>query len=344
MKIFKNILKKSILPLFSIGFIGSGFQLQAQQQLTQNISVLFIGNSYTFKNDMPFIFQKMANQVGVEAYVDTVVKGGQNLAYHANNPVTYEKIRSRNWTYIVIQGHSNEFATPHSEIEKKSRMSLSRIVDSIRSNNSCTKVILYMTWGYKNGNKNWEPINTYDKMQDMIIENYEWMSNDFNLMIAPVGVAWSEIRKNHPDINLYVSDEKHPSIIGSYLSASIFFTTILRKSPVGNPIQIDIPSKIKGTIEEQAYKTVSSHYNKWRNYPDKNILDPGFDVVISNKSGTIYDNSKGGVSTIYKLSDGQSFDVKNPEFTLKGRNNKITITQILDNVCRSISLKRTIQL
>src|SRR5690554_1513108 len=100
-------MKVRILFIISL-FFYSG--IMAQQSVQENISVLFIGNSYTFMNDMPFMFQKMAQAEGVNAYVDTVVHGGKNLQYHASRKETYDKIRSRNWTYVIIQGHSNEFA------------------------------------------------------------------------------------------------------------------------------------------------------------------------------------------------------------------------------------------
>lgn len=341
---FTNALRKILPILLSTTSFFITSYTNAQEDLKQDISVLFIGNSYTFKNDMPYIFQKMAYEVNVNAFVDLSVKGGENLEYHANNPETYEKINSRNWSYVIIQGHSNEFATPHSDIDKKSKVYLGRIIDSIRRNNTCTKIILYMTWGYQNGNRNWEPIDSYEKMQDMIIENYEWMSNVYNTIISPVGVAWQEIRNNHPDINLYYSDKKHPSLYGSYLAASTFFTTILRKSPVGNPIQIDIPSNIKWALETQAYKTVSSKYAKWKNFPEKYPITNGFDVVIANKNGKIYDRSDGGVSTIYQLSTGEVLDEKNPEFILKDKLSSITITQVIDNICRASELSRRIKL
>ncbi len=334
-------MKLRILFIISL-FFYSG--IMAQQTIQENISVLFIGNSYTFMNDMPFMFQKMAKEEGVNAYVDTVVHGGKNLQYHASRKETYEKIRSRNWTYVVIQGHSNEFATPKTDIEKKSKMYLSQLIDSVRTNNSCTKIALYMTWAYSTGNKNWEPIDTYDKMQNMVKDNYMWMARDFNTVVAPVGFVWQDVRKKMKSLNLYMEDEKHPNLYGSFIAASTFLMTITKKSPVGSPIQLDMNPDTKEFIEREVFAIVSD-YQKWRNFADELPITPGFDaVVMNNRKVKLFDNSKGGLEVTYKINSTIELDELNPEFQISKKDTSITIQQEVREVCKSFTLTRKIEL
>lgn len=314
-----------------------------QQTIKENISVLFIGNSYTFMNDMPFIFQKMAKEEGYNAYVDTLVHGGKNLQYHADRKETYEKIRSRNWTYVVIQGHSNEFATPKTEIEKKSKVNLGRIIDSVRTNNSCTKIVLYMTWAYKNGNPNWEPINSYEKMQNMVAENYMWVAKDFNAIVCPVGIIWEDVRKKMKNLNLYIEDEKHPNLYGSFISAATFFTTITKQSPVGSPIKIDLAKDTKEFIEREVF-AIASEFSRWRNYGDDYKITPGFDVVVTNRKVQIYDNSKGGLEIDYKINGTPFSNLNDPSITLSRKDSSLVVLQEVKDVCRSVSLMRKIEL
>lgn len=42
----------------------------------------------------------------------------------------------------------------------------------------------------------------------------------------PVGVAWSRVRSERPDIELYAADGSHPSYAGSYLAAAVICTTL----------------------------------------------------------------------------------------------------------------------
>lgn len=336
----KLVIFSALITLFCSTAMG---QEIVRGEVKQNISVLFIGNSYTFMNDMPFIFQKMAEAEGINAYVDTVVQGGKNLQYHSTRKETYEKISSRNWTYVVIQGHSNEFATPKTEIEAKSKMYLSRIIDSVRTNNSCTKVILYMTWAYKNGNKNWESIDSYDKMQNMVKDNYMLMAKDFNTIVSPVGYVWQDIRNKKKDLNLYIEDEKHPNLYGSFISAATFFMTITKLSPIGNPIQIDLKPETKEFIEREVYSIVSE-YSKWRNNAPEFKLIPGFDVIVNNRNVRILDNSLGGVSVSYKINNSLDFEQLDPEFNITRKDNELIIQQDVKDVCKSATLIRKIEL
>lgn len=315
----------------------------AQQSVQENISVLFIGNSYTFMNDMPFMFQKMAQAEGVNAYVDTVVHGGKNLQYHASRKETYDKIRSRNWTYVIIQGHSNEFAAPKTEIEKKTRMYLSQIIDSVRINNNCTKIALYMTWAYNTGNKNWEPIDTYEKMQNKVGENYMWMARDFNTVVSPVGFVWQDVRTKMKNLNLYAEDGKHPNLYGSYIAASTFLLTITKKSPVRNAIQLDINPETKEFIEREVFAIVSD-YQKWRNFADEVPVLPGFDVVVTNKKVQLFDNSRGGLEVSYKVNNTLEIDELNPEFMLPKKTSSLIIQQEVREICKSYTLTRKIEL
>jgi hypothetical protein len=107
-------------------------------------SVLFIGNSFTFMNSMPFMFRDIAESQGKKVFVDTVVEGGKDFDYHAHSEETYRAIKSRKWDYVIIQGHSNELAQPESIVNKKSLPFAKQIVDSIQGNSSCTQVVLYL--------------------------------------------------------------------------------------------------------------------------------------------------------------------------------------------------------
>jgi hypothetical protein len=51
--------------------------------------------------------------------------------------------------------------------------------------------------------------------------------------IAPVGTAFRLFQKEHPEISIYTSDNKHPSAVGTYLAACVFFKMMTGESPLG---------------------------------------------------------------------------------------------------------------
>lgn len=86
-----------------------------------------------------------------------------------------------------------------------------------------------MTWGHKNGNTHQTdyPLDdTYEMMQERIYTTYTDMAYENGGLLAPVGVAWREVRRNYPEIELYIEDNFHPSLAGSYLAANTLYATM----------------------------------------------------------------------------------------------------------------------
>jgi len=218
--------------IFLILFLSS-FRLYAQTTKTDSLSILFIGNSFTHMNDMPSIFSKLAVAKGKTVHVEKNTQAGASFHVHTSRLDMFEKIKSRKWDYIVLQAFSREFCHPKEYIDTASIPYFSQILDTIKTNHSCTNLLLYNTWAYKNGFAEREEINTFEKMQDSIICGYRYVAEKFSIPIVPVGMVWKYVRETNPNLNLYVEDEAHPNKLGSYLSACTFFASIFDESPEG---------------------------------------------------------------------------------------------------------------
>ena len=189
----------------------AGAQLAAQD----TTSVLFIGNSLTFMNEMPNTFREIAKSKGKTVHVERVTEGGKSMDWHSKQEKTYAAIRSRKWDYVILQELSNTPAQPDTKTETISLPFFRQLSDSIRKNAECTQIMLYMTWGYKNGNSQWAEINTYELMQTRISNTYLRYSDILSAQLSPVGAVWSQVRKNYPALELYDPDNFHPSPLGS---------------------------------------------------------------------------------------------------------------------------------
>ena len=63
------------------------FSLNSMLHFAQEeTSVLFIGNSFTFMNDMPSIFKEIAESKGKKVFVDHQLKSGDLVLFLANLP------------------------------------------------------------------------------------------------------------------------------------------------------------------------------------------------------------------------------------------------------------------
>eukprot|EP00936_MAST-01D_sp_MAST-1D-sp1_P000723 g723.t1 len=70
------------------------------------ISVLFIGNSYTSRNNLPGATCELLRQCGVKMEWRSVSAGGATLRKHILQGEAVRAVRSRAWDYIVVQEQS----------------------------------------------------------------------------------------------------------------------------------------------------------------------------------------------------------------------------------------------
>jgi len=214
--------------LIAIHFITS-FGI-AQQEL----NVLFIGNSYTYANDLPNMLVQLASAMGDQVHVDSKTNGGYTFQMHTQDPVTYQKINDQAWDYVVIQGQSQEPSFPYQQVNTQSLPYATQLADSVYSNHSCAQVNFFMTWGRENGDPQWDSINTFYKMNARLRDAYLRIADSSNGSVSPVGSAWRYVRETQPSIQLYVGDGSHPSVAGTYLAASVFYVTLFHKAITPN--------------------------------------------------------------------------------------------------------------
>ncbi|MEY4522286.1 MAG: hypothetical protein RIT10_1471, partial [Bacteroidota bacterium] len=223
---------------------------------TEKKNILFIGNSYTHYNNMPKIFDQLASSKGYDLNVEMFAKSSHTCKMHSERKDLYEKIGSKKWDYVVFQGFSRELFYRPAHLDTSFLPYFNRIIDSIYSNHSCTNVLLYQTWGYKNGYELDSNQVSYQEMSDRIAMGYQYVSDKYALPIVPVGQVWETVKTNYPSINLYTEDNQHPSLYGSYLVACTFFTAILKSSPIEG-YKGAVSDKDAEVIQQTAYDFVT---------------------------------------------------------------------------------------
>ena len=66
-------------------------------------SVLWIGNSYTFRNEVPDLVTRIAAADGINLVTDSHAESSWTWHLHAESQETREKIRSRPWDTVILQ-------------------------------------------------------------------------------------------------------------------------------------------------------------------------------------------------------------------------------------------------
>jgi hypothetical protein len=239
--------------------------INAKSQETKR--VLFLGNSYTGVNNLPQMVANVAQSMGDSLIFDSNTPGGYTFQGHTTNGTSQSKIAQGGWDYVVLQEQSQLPSFPYSQFSAQSLPYAITLANQIRAADSCAKPLFYMTWGRKNGDQSNcasnPPVCTYAGMQHLLRERYLLMGDTTNAEVAPVGAVWREVRANNPSIELYQTDESHPSLEGSYLAACTFYASIFHKSPVGAAPAPTMFAMDAIAIQQQAAATVFDSLNVW---------------------------------------------------------------------------------
>jgi hypothetical protein len=204
----------AILYLFSC--------LAAQDKTTENI--LFIGNSFTFYWNLPLVVEAMANERNYNFDITQSTGSGSSLKDHwLENDELKSKtlIETEKYDRVVIQDKS---LNPLQNLVE-SRKYFTDFIELIIANNG--KPYIYATWMY-NGISN----NNYDIL-DPIQHALQPVADKTGSIMVPIDQAFRIFQQSHPNIPIFMSDNKHPSPVGTYLAACVYFRIFTGESPLG---------------------------------------------------------------------------------------------------------------
>ena len=175
----------------------------------------------------------VASSVGDTLIYDYNAPGSYSIGNHSLDATSIAKIKLGHWDYVILQGQSYELALANPEATV---FIYAHNLDTIiRAFNPCSETMYYMTWGRKNGDSSScatiPYLCTYQSMDSMIRLNYMAMANANSDVVSPVGAVRHYIREFYPSIELYQSDESHPTVSGTYAAACCFYAALFRKDP-----------------------------------------------------------------------------------------------------------------
>jgi hypothetical protein len=108
--------------------------------------------------------------------------------------------------------------------------------DTVRRHGA--KPVFFMSWAYADA----------PEMTATLADAYTQAGNANDAFVIPVG------------LNLYALDKRHPSMLGTYLSAATVYAALTKKSPVGVPYTAGIDEPTARFLQGVAWETVSDYY------------------------------------------------------------------------------------
>jgi len=184
--------------------------------------LLFIGNSFTARNDLPGLVAQLAAARDRRLEHRLISAGGASLRTHWNSGVALEAIQGGRYDHVVLQ----EQSTLPIKNARRMHENVRLFDEAIRA--AGAKTTLYMTWARRNA----------PESQQAITDAYAGIGRELAATVVPVGLAWQRFLGKHDEPVLHDRDQSHPTLAGSYLAACVFLAVLFRESPVGADAEV----------------------------------------------------------------------------------------------------------
>ncbi|ANF49367.1 hypothetical protein A0O34_01815 [Chryseobacterium glaciei] len=257
------------------------------QKKSDEINVLFIGNSLTYFHDMPQTVQKMVNETDPNIKIEQSTFPGQSLSGHLSEIITSrtengintrkkevgeiteteKKIKEKKWDVIILQTGTVDILIPENR-----ELKVNKAIDDIKnlaSNPEC-KFIFFNAWASKSEypqqycypnyfidesiKKDKCCSTVFKSLEDemkAINESSQLVAKENNLIKSDNGTKFFEVLTKHPEIELY-EDEIHPNKYGSFLNACVFYQILTGKKASNLKYNGDIDIKTAEILKRAA--------------------------------------------------------------------------------------------
>ncbi len=217
--------------------------LSHAQQTVESVNVLFIGNSFTGANYLPTVLKQIATANNKHITFGTEIKGGTSLYQHWQAGKAQAKITTGTWDYVILQD-SSASAFEHPDETLKYGNDFAQLIKQ-----QGAKALLFNTWAYQ-GIPTWldEIKDEQEKaglmqfiptMYQATNRLYQQLAQITNSKVVPVGQVWHRLMAIDPEVILHAKDKSHPSTLGTYLTAIVFYQALFNELPKVLPEKLE---------------------------------------------------------------------------------------------------------
>lgn len=218
------------------------------------LKVLFIGNSYTYVNDLPGTLVALAKAAGDGPLLETQSRatGGAKLEDHWNHGAA-DAIAATPWDFVVLQEQS---VTPLAKFGRDTVFfpAARKLHGAIKARGAST--LFYMSW---------KRPDTAGTQEDWT-QPYLDITRELGARVAPAGMALEIVLKKKPKFAFYADMGGHPTPAGTYLVACTFYAAIFDKSPAGLPAtvttaggqEIGVPGDDAALVQGAAWEAMAT--------------------------------------------------------------------------------------
>jgi hypothetical protein len=221
-----------VYPWSPTNALGSVLLSTNRPVLPDTLRVLFLGNGLTSGHDMPTVLTRMSRIGKQKIKASVCAVGGYNLENH------FTDVQSRtNISHTVrdITNPTNRLTWHVVILQEQSQIPVfawQRMLSSAQKLDGAIKAAKTQTALFMPQSRS-DPFFTQSEFLDRAEGGYNFVAQQINCPVVPVGRAWQILEARHPNIQLRERDGFHPSPHGAYLNACMFYAYLTWQSPLG---------------------------------------------------------------------------------------------------------------
>ena len=237
-------------------------------------TVLLVGNSFMYYNcGVNAVLGGIAKSMGTRISTTMATIGGAGLDWHdvksylrpnalrsystrndgSNTLVFHKHLDGKIFDAVVLQDNSQ--GPIHPELKKFFEKYAAIHAKDIRATGA--EPLFMMTWAYKG----------HPEMTRQLADATTTVANANNAMVVPVGLAFAKALAERPDIELIISDNRHPTPAGTYLEAAVLYAALMKQSPEGAAFDAvcsrPLPNDEAKFLQAIAWKTATEFFG-WK--------------------------------------------------------------------------------
>lgn len=227
-------------------------------------SILYVGNSYfSFNNGVGWHVTHLHSSTGAKERLrsTSITITGGGLSWHdvesyfrpdavgsysfsEDNTVVFNSVDrlfdivlmmdcSQCPIHPVLKASFREFARRHSATVRRHQ----------------ARPAFFMSWAYRNA----------PQMTAQLVEAYHAVGSENDALVVPAGLAFAKALAQRPTVNLYMTDNAHPTLQGTYLSAATVYGSLFGQSPVGLSYDAGLHEEEAVFLQAIAWEAVVEH-------------------------------------------------------------------------------------
>ncbi len=173
-------------------------------------SILFVGGSLTFFNNMPSMVEEIAKEHQIKLVADCLCSPNYWFNDHWAEPDLARLFESQKYDLAILQSGS-----AWTEENVQVLFQYGHRITELAAENDLNTAFL----------QPWASLNTYEVFDD-VLKNYAGIASATDSELFEVGKIWKIYLEETNDESLYLADGIHPSPKGSFFTAWVVFHTL----------------------------------------------------------------------------------------------------------------------